>query len=266
MISFSNVQKSFGNFRLFEDISFQIEAGEQVSLIGPDSSGKSTIIKMLLGLIQPDAGQAKLDGEEVYKLRPKEQARILSKVGMSFQQGGLFDFMNVADNLHFAMDHMTKLSRDEQGRILNQLLEDVKLPGTANKYPYELSGGMQKRVSIARALCTNPSIALFDEPTAGLDPVTSTIILNMIKALGRRREGNTMLVATSNVEIGIRFATRVLVLNEGRIVADGDWRDLIMNGDPWVQKFLSVRLIGLDREYAEELHLPAAFIEKHWQD
>lgn len=265
MIVFDGVAKSFGSFQLFQEISFKVEPGERVSLIGPGSSGKSTILKMLLGLIIPDRGHALLAGKEVAQLSVREQAHVLSRVGMAFQQGGLFDFMSVAENLHFAMDHMTDLDHAGQREVLEQLLQDVKLPGADKKFPFELSGGMQKRVSIARALCTNPSIALFDEPTAGLDPVTSTIILNMIKDLGSRREGNTLLVATSNVEIGIRFADRIILVNEGKVVADGEWRQLLLTGDEWVKKFLSVRLIGLDREYAVELDLPREFVAQHWQ-
>ncbi len=264
MIVCDRISKKFGDLVLFEDLSFTIQEGERVSLVGPGGSGKSTLLKMLLGLMAPDQGQASLDGKEVYRLKSREQAEILSKVGMSFQQGGLFDFMTVAENLCFAMEHMTDLPASEYTGILTGLLREVKLPGAEVKFPHELSGGMQKRVSIARALCTNPAIALFDEPTAGLDPVTSTIILNMIKDLGAKRAGCTLLVATSNVEIGLRFADRMIVIHEGRVVGDGDWRDLLISGTPWVQRFLSVRLIGLDRAYADELHLPAQFVDRHW--
>jgi phospholipid/cholesterol/gamma-HCH transport system ATP-binding protein len=131
-------------------------------------------------------------------------------------------------------------------------------------FPYELSGGMQRRVGIVRALATDPVVAFFDEPTAGLDPVTSTIILNMIRDLAGKTADQALMIATSNVEIAIRFADRIVMVNNGEIVADGPWRELIVNGPEWVKRFLSVRLIGLDEEYAHELNLPEEFIKLHW--
>ncbi len=131
-------------------------------------------------------------------------------------------------------------------------------------YPHELSGGMKRRIGIARALATNPQLSIFDEPTSGLDPVTSTIILNMIHELGGKDPQNAMVIATSSVEIAIRFAERVILLNEGNLVGDGPWKDLLLSGSDWVRHFLSVRLIGIDIDYARELQLPDAFLRQHW--
>ena len=131
-------------------------------------------------------------------------------------------------------------------------------------FPYELSGGMKRRVGIARALCTNPKLAIFDEPTSGLDPVTSTIILNMIQELSEKEKNNTQLVSTSSVEVSIRFADRTIILNDQKIIADNSWKDLLLNGSDWVRNFLSIRLIGIDIDYARELELPEAFIKEHW--
>jgi phospholipid/cholesterol/gamma-HCH transport system ATP-binding protein len=150
---------------------------------------------------------------------------------------------------------------------IDHLLAAVKLPHVQGMFPYELSGGMQRRVGIARALCTHPQVAFFDEPTAGLDPVTSTIILNMILALSTKendRPEPSLVVVTSNVETAIRFSDRILVLQEGRVVADGPWRELLVTGPQWVQHFLQVRFIGLDLDYVQELDLPEAFLRKHW--
>ncbi|MBP9708779.1 MAG: ATP-binding cassette domain-containing protein [Oligoflexales bacterium] len=264
MISVKNIAKSFGSSQVLRDISFNVQSGEKIALLGPGSSGKSTIIKVILGLMPPDSGNIELFGEDFLAMKGSQQQQLLRRVGMAFQQGGLFDFMSVYDNLAFATNHMTDFSSDKSREQISKVLAGVKLPGADNKFPYELSGGMQKRVGIARALAIEPDIAIFDEPTAGLDPVTSTIILNMIFDLGASKSDRTLMVVTSNVEVAIRFADRIVMINDGVVVADGPWRDLILNGDEWVQHYLSVRLIGLDEEYAQGLHLPKAFIDRHW--
>ena len=123
---------------------------------------------------------------------------------------------------------------------------------------------MQRRVGIARALSIQPKISIFDEPTSGLDPVTSTIILNMISDLAKDVEDSTQIILTSNVEIAIRFSRRLVIINESKVVADGDWHDLIVNGSDWVKNFLSLRLIGLDKSYAKGLNLPDSFYNQHW--
>ena len=264
MISLKSINKSFGGVTLLEDVSFNVQDGERVSLLGPGGCGKSTILKVLLGLLKPDGGDASIRGVDMINSRDRQRREILKSVGMAFQQGALFDFMTVRENLLFAMENMTKLSAEEMEARVTDLLNGVKLGRTTNMFPFELSGGMQRRVGIARALATNPVVAIFDEPTSGLDPVTSTIILNMIKQLGGSSGDHALLIATSNVEIAIRFADRIVLVNEGRVVADGPWRDLIVNGSDWVKHFLGVRLIGLDKEYAEGLSLPQKFIDMHW--
>lgn len=190
----------------------------------------------------------------------------LKKMGMSFQQGALFDYMTVDENLKFAMANMTDFDQAEMDRRVTNLLKTVKLPRTRNMFPYELSGGMQRRVGVARAMTTDPEVAILDEPTSGLDPVTSTIILNMIDDLIDVNTGKAVMVVTSSVEIAIRFAERIILINEGKVVADGSWKDLIVNGSDWVRHFLGVRLIGIDIGYARELGLPEAFIRLHWPE
>lgn len=265
MIRFENITKIFDRTVLLDKLSFQVAKGERLSLIGPGGCGKTTILKILLGLIQPEEGKAYLFDNEMTQAPEPEKEVVLRKVGMAFQQGGLFDFMTVKENLLFAMENMTEKNPAEMDADMKKLLAGVKLPWIEDMFPHELSGGMKRRVGVARALCTAPEVAIFDEPTAGLDPVTSTIILNMIGDLSAHRE-TSLLVATSNVEIAIRFANRIVVIHEGKIVADGQWRDLLIDGPEWVQDFLSVRLIGLDIEYAMGLDLPKAFIEKHWHN
>jgi phospholipid/cholesterol/gamma-HCH transport system ATP-binding protein len=265
MIDLRHVSKSFGRQRLLEDISFHVAPGERISLLGPGGCGKTTILKLILGLLDADEGEIELLGHDIRRMNSDTERReIIRKVGMAFQQGALFDFMTVRDNLFFAMEHMTAFSAQEMDSRVKSLLKAVKIAHSENMFPFELSGGMQRRVGIVRALATDPVVAFFDEPTAGLDPVTSTIILNMILELAGRSSERALVVSTSNVEIAIRFADRVVMVNEGRVVADGLWRDLILSGSEWVKRFLSVRLIGLDLDYARELDLPKPFVEQHW--
>lgn len=264
MIRFVNVSKAYGDEKVLENVSFDVKPGESVSVIGPGGCGKTTLLKILLGLERPEQGSAYLFNTDMSHAEDRKKEETLRQVGMAFQQGGLFDFMTVRENLFFAMEHMTQKSEDQMENTLKVLLAGVKLPWTSSMYPHELSGGMKRRIGIVRALCTEPEIAIFDEPTAGLDPVTSTIILNMIKELGSAQKQTSLLVATSNVEIAIRFANRILIIKDGRIEADGLWRDLLFSGSEWVRNFLSVRLIGLDIEYALGLDLPKAFIQQHW--
>jgi phospholipid/cholesterol/gamma-HCH transport system ATP-binding protein len=266
VIKFDHVAKSFGDHHLLKDVTFAVAPGERIALLGPGGSGKTTILKLVLGLLNPDQGEITLMGRSMGTMKSdRERREILQKVGMAFQQGALFDFMTVRENLFFAMEHMTTFSPEEMDRRVKEFLAAVKIGRTEYMFPYELSGGMQRRVGIVRALATDPVVAFFDEPTAGLDPVTSTIILNMIRDLAGKTDQQALVVSTSNVEIAIRFADRVVMLNEGRIVADGPWRTLLVSGPEWVRHFLSVRLIGIDRDYALELDLPPAFLAQHWQ-
>ena len=265
MIELSSIAKSYPGIQLLKDINIKVPKGERVSIVGPGGCGKTTVLKILLGLVEPDAGDVRLMDQSILGMSSYEREEVMKNVGMAFQQGGLFDFMTVKENLMFAMEHMTNLSDEEMLATVRSLLAGVKLSRTENMYPHELSGGMKRRVGIARALCTNPSVAIFDEPTSGLDPVTSTIILNMIGDLASGGEEKTLVVATSNTEIAVRFASRVIVINEGEVAADGPWRELLVHGSDWVKNFLGVRFIGLDLDYAYELDLPKPFIAQHWQ-
>lgn len=265
MISCEGLHKSYGQLKLLENVTFRINEGEKVSLVGPGGCGKTTLLKLILGLEAYDGGKATILGIEMQASDQKTKNEAFKKIGMAFQQGGLFDFMTVEENLSFAMAQMTQKTEEERNKTIQDLLNAVKLPGVEKQFPHELSGGMRRRVGIARALCSNPTVALFDEPTSGLDPVTSTIILEMISNLSLESK-RTLLVSTSNVEIAIRFADRILILNEGRIIADGPWRELLLSGSEWVKHFLSVRLIGLDLSYARTLDLPEPFLEKYWKD
>jgi phospholipid/cholesterol/gamma-HCH transport system ATP-binding protein len=266
VIHLKGVKIAFGPDPLLKNITFSVSPGERIALLGPGGCGKTTVLKMILGLLAPDEGSIELMGHDIVAMTSDtERRQVLRRVGMAFQQGALFDFMTVRENLIFAMENMTDFSKFEMNRRVKYLLEAVKIGRTEEQYSFELSGGMQRRVGIVRALSTDPVAAFFDEPTAGLDPVTSTIILNMICDLAGKSNEQALVIATSNVEIAIRFAERVVIINDGIVVADGSWKQLLLDGSPWVKNFLGVRLIGLDEEYARELNLPTQFVEQHWR-
>ena len=271
MIHLTDVEKSFHAKQVLKGVSFTVGAGERVSLIGAGGCGKTVILKIMLGLLSPDDGRVEMMQVQVSDTEDPQWTEVLKKVGIAFQQGGLFDFMTVRQNLLFAMHRMTDFSRKRMEEKITFLLDKIKLPNAAELFPHELSGGMQRRVGIARALSTEPVIAIFDDPTAGLDPVTSTIILNMIRDMSANPE-SALLIATSNVETALRFAQRIIVVNEGRVIADGDWcdraqhhRHILLHGPAWVRHFLSTRLIGISLEAAHQLRLPQEFIAQHWQ-
>lgn len=260
MISLNGVKKSFGSDILLESISFSVERGERVAILGPGGCGKSTILKIILGLIPIDSGSVNLLGTDMSNAPEEVRRKTLKNVGMAFQQGALFDYMTVRENIEFAISNMTTMTDEESDRRVRELLAGVKLPRSEFQFPYELSGGMQRRVGIARAMAIHPLVGIFDEPTSGLDPVTSTVILNMILELASANQDGCQVIATSNVEIAIRFAERIILINDGIVVADGPWKRLLLEGQKWVKHFLSARLIGLDPEYMAELHLPQEFI------
>ncbi len=263
MIHLADVEKSFRHEQVLKGISFEVGAGERVSLIGAGGCGKTVILKIILGLLPPDAGVVEVMQVPVRDTDDVQWMEVLKKVGIAFQQGGLFDFMTVRQNLLFAMHRMTDFSRERMETKISSLLDKIKLPKASAMFPHELSGGMQRRVGIARALSTEPVVAIFDDPTAGLDPVTSTIIINMIHDLCADPD-SVLLIATSNVETALRFAHRIIVVNEGQVIADGDWRALLLRGPQWVKHFISTRLIGISLQAAHQLRLPQEFIAQHW--
>ncbi len=232
-----DLSKAFNEAQILKGVSFSVNQGEHVSLVGPSSSGKSSLFKLLLGVIPPDEGTVFLMGKDIAHLAADKRHPILKQIEMQFQQGALFDSMTVRGNILVPLNEETDLEPGEKEAIVCQLLKSVDLIDAIDKYPHELSGGMRKRVALVRALAIRPKIALFDEPASGLDPVTSVHIVNMIKKLSKEQE-MTMLVATTSIHMAQNFADRFLMLNKGRIVADGYWQELLDHPDPWVSNFI----------------------------
>ena len=231
-IEVRNLIKKFEDKTVINDISFKVNDGEILAIVGFSGSGKSTVLKLICGLIPYDSGE------------------ILTSQGdiaMVFQYSALFDSLNVADNISFALherkDLRKKYKESEVKNIVSQKLELVGLKGIENKFPSELSGGMQKRVSFARAIVTNPNIILYDEPTAGLDPMSSTLIEDYIVTL-KREINAASIVVTHQMSTITRTADRVIMLYDGKIVFEGTPSELLQQKDPYTKQFVTASLEG----------------------
>lgn len=240
IVEVQNFHKSYEGRSVLSGIELKMKKGDHLSILGAGGSGKSTLLKGMLGLVQPDLGQVSLFGQNIFQLGRQERNALLNRVGMAFQLGALFDFMTVRENILFAMHNMTDLPDFEMEERVHRMLASVNLPAAARKLPSELSGGMRRRVGIVRALSTSPDLALLDEPTAGLDPVTSAVVIDMIHKLAAEI-GSSLLCVTSSVEVAFTFARQVAILNGGRLVAQGTWKELHELNDPRITEFLDIR-------------------------
>lgn len=239
MIELRNVSKRFGDLVVLDGVDFSVRKGETVALLGPSGVGKSVLLKHINGLIHPDKGEVWVDGQNVLRLKRKDLARLRSRIGYVFQYGALFDSMTVADNIKLGITDQASASDEAYSRSRAvQCLEMVNLdPSVAEKYPAELSGGMKKRVGIARAIAGQPTYLLWDEPTSGLDPVNADIIDSLVEKLDDEL-GVTSVVVTHDVRGAFRVADRIAMLMDGRIRAMGKPDELRASTDPAVQEFL----------------------------
>jgi phospholipid/cholesterol/gamma-HCH transport system ATP-binding protein len=241
IVSLHDVNVSFlKNKPVLQNLGLEIKKREALTILGPGGSGKSTLLKVILGIIKPQSGSVNVLGKEVSQLKHEERSSFLKKMGMAFQQGALFDFMTVKENLLFAMENMTDFEKADREAKVTSFLEQVLLLHAAHKIPNELSGGMRRRIGFIRALITNPELALLDEPTAGLDPVTTTIVIDMIHKIGDNI-GTTMVSVTSNIDVAFRFSSKVAVLKDGNIIGIGTKKELLNLNDPWISNFLTIR-------------------------
>ena len=238
-IEVKNLTKAFDERKVLDDISFKVEDGETLAVVGFSGSGKSTILKLICGLLTPDNGEIKTTGGEI---------------AMVFQYSALFDSLNVADNIAFALherkDLRNKYSEKEIKNIVSEKLELVGLKGIESKFPSELSGGMQKRVSFARAIVTEPKTILYDEPTAGLDPISSTLIEDYIVRLKEETHASS-LVVTHQMSTIQRTANRVIMLYDGKIVYEGTPEDMLRQDTPYTKQFVTASLEGPMQMIAE---------------
>ena len=239
MIELRNVHKRFGKQAVLDGVDFNVREGETVALLGPSGTGKSVLLKHVIGLIRPDSGTIVVDDREVGKLSRKDLAQMRSHIGYVFQNGALFDSMNVFENVRLGITDEDKF-RDEsycRARVLECLKLVNLAPETMAKFPAELSGGMRKRVGIARAIAGQPKYLLYDEPTSGLDPVNADVIDSLVKRLDNEL-GVTSVMVTHDVRGAFRVADRLALLTAGKIVQQGTQEEFLSSQNPKVQEFL----------------------------
>ena len=237
MISIRNVTKNFGGKNVLNGLSLEIPRGETLVIMGQSGCGKSVLLKIITGLMAADSGEIWFDGTEISGLKGKKINNLRRKIGMLFQSAALFDSMTVAENVAFMLDQHTDLDKREMRRVVDEKLSLVDLAGVQDLRPAELSGGMRKRVGLARALAFDPEVILYDEPTTGLDPVTCTEINQLIKDLHERLQV-TSVVVTHDMHSAFSVATRMAMIHEGKRVAYGRPNEIINIDDPILQQFI----------------------------
>ncbi|MBR0324946.1 MAG: ABC transporter ATP-binding protein, partial [Selenomonadales bacterium] len=220
MIKLIDLNMEYGERIIMRDVNLTIKKGETLAVVGPSGTGKSTLLKLLIGLARPTSGQVWVDGKEISRLKEKELDEARLGMGMVFQYSALFDSMSVGENVAFGLRQHTDMKEDEIRRIVEERLAGVGLAGLADAMPNELSGGMKKRVGLARALAFKPNIILYDEPSSGLDPIMSRKIDELILET-QKNFGVTSVVVTHDMESAYRIADRIAVLYEGRFVQIG---------------------------------------------
>lgn len=232
------LSKRFGAQKVLDGISLTVRQGETLAVLGRSGTGKSVLLKVLIGLVAPDAGSVRIAGQDIARLPVRELNEVRKKMGFLFQQAALYDSLTVEENVMFPLGRHTRMSETEQRRRARELLASVGMTDADfTKMPAEISGGMQKRVGLARALALDPEIVLFDEPTTGLDPITSDEIGQLILDQQEQRK-ITAVVVTHDIQGARKYADRAILLYQARIAAEGTFEELERNRDPFVARFL----------------------------
>ena len=238
MIEVNDIHKAFGSQKVLEGVSCRINKGESIVVIGRSGCGKSVFFKHLVGLITPDSGKVLVDGRDLCKLSERELLVVRRKFGVLFQSAALFDSMTVEENVAFVLNRERKLTPGEISRRVAETLEMVELPGTEKKKPAELSGGMRKRVGLARAIIYQPEIILYDEPTTGLDPVVSDSIDRLIIRVSSQLK-ITSIAVTHDPRSMRRIGKRIIMLVKGKIYTDGATEDVFASTDRTIHNFVN---------------------------
>ena len=242
-IELRGLYKSFDTKQVLRDMSISVERGETVVIVGGSGTGKSVTIKHIIGLLKPDRGQVIVDDQDVTAMNEMELNRFRRRFGMAFQEGALFDSMNVYENIAFPLRRHTRMKEPEIRARVEECLEDVHLHGVEKKRPSELSGGMRRRVGFARAISLKPEILLFDEPTTGLDPVISDIIAELICEMDMKL-GTTTVTITHDMKVAFKVADRVAMLYNGSIIEQGTPEKFQESTNPIVRQFIEGRAEG----------------------
>ena len=237
MIEVRQLRRSFGSQVVLAGVDLRIETGESAVIIGRSGGGKSVLLKHLIGLLMPDSGEVLVDGDAITRMNERQLLRVRRKFGMVFQGAALFDSMTVAENVAFGLRRHEHLTEAEIARHVAAALDVVDLPGTETKKPAELSGGMRKRVGLARAIIYEPQIVLYDEPTTGLDPIVSDSIDKLIMSAHRRLKITTVVV-THDMRTARRVGQRVMLLHDRKIYATGMPDEFFASKDPVVRQFV----------------------------
>jgi phospholipid/cholesterol/gamma-HCH transport system ATP-binding protein len=238
MISFKSIAKSFGTRHVLKGISFDVTEGEILFVLGTSGTGKSVLLKNIVGLLRPDQGEIWIDGQEVSRIPEDDYLPVRKMCGMVFQHPALFDSMSVFENVAYGIRrHEPGLNFKEIQARVRHCLHLVNLAGVEHKMPNEISYGMQKRVSLARTVAVGPKILLFDEPTTGLDPVTTSAVNQLIKDLSRKLK-TTSIVVSHDMRCALEIADRIMVLDQGHIIAQGTPHELKSSSHPLVKDFL----------------------------
>lgn len=238
MIEVRDLKKSFGPQRVLDGVSFKIAKGEAVVIIGASGGGKSVLLKHIVGLLRPDEGEVLIEGRDISHMNERELIHVRRKFGMVFQSAALFDSMTVEENVSFVLQREHELSSKEISDKVTEALEMVELAGTQKKKPAELSGGMRKRVGLARAIIYQPEIVVYDEPTTGLDPVVSDSIDQlMIRVVEKLKI--TSIVVTHDMRSARRVGNRILMLHKGKIHVDGPPEETFQSKEPIVYRFVN---------------------------
>jgi len=233
-----HITKSFGARVVLKDIDFKIEKGENLVVFGKSGSGKSVLIKCMAGLLSPDDGEVLMLGERIEGLRNQELNVLRKRIGFLFQSAALYDSMTVRENLEFPLRDLKKKKKDEIDALVMEALENVGLEDAINKMPSELSGGMRKRIGLARTLILKPEIILYDEPTTGLDPITSKEISELILEI-QKKYNTASVIITHDVECARIVANRIIIIKEGMLIAEGTFKELSESNDKWVRSFFN---------------------------
>lgn len=251
VIQFKQVHMAFGEKVVLDEVSFEVAKGETLAVIGPSGTGKSTVLKLLIGLLKPNSGDIIIEGKDVSNFTDAQWDELRCDMGMVFQYSALFDFLDVGENVAFGLRQHTKESEEVIQKRVKELLEQVGLPGIEHQYPAELSGGMKKRVGLARALALNPSIIYYDEPTAGLDPIMANTVSRLILET-KQRLGVTSILVTHDMASAFLAADKILLLSDGKIVFTGTVEDTKKSANPLVREFIGGEAITTEGPGKEE--------------